>query len=86
MFVWCAVFGLIARIGDRQTWLVPAVVVAVALNGYAGPTMLAKLGVIDAKLAGAVIWILSVASFANVVVACLAIYVLARATSRRVSK
>lgn len=83
MFLWCLSFGYVARLFDTQWLLVPAIVIAVILNGVVGPYALGLLGVLDMAMAKAVIVILSVASLANVLIAALAVRLLASSNERR---
>lgn len=82
-FAWCLVFGAIARAFNSHWALVPAVLVAVLLNGIGAPLMLGALGIVDMTLAKAVVIVLTVASLVNVVFAAIAVRLLALSAARR---
>jgi riboflavin transporter len=83
MFLWCLIFGYVARLRDTQWALVPAIVVAVILNGVVGPWVLGLVRVLDMAMVKVVIVILIVASLANVLIAALAVRLLASSSNRR---
>lgn len=73
MFFWCLAFGATARAFNKHWALIPAGLLAVLLNGLAGPWMLWQLGVIPEKLAKGVMPFLTFASALNIAIASLAV-------------
>lgn len=85
-FFWCFAFGFIARFFDTQWALIPAAIVAGLLNGVAAPLMLGVIGIAPMSLAKAVVIVLTVASFANIIIAALAIRLITLSSARRESR
>jgi len=79
MFAWCWLFGFIVRKINRTWSLVIAAAVAILLNGVASPLMLIPISPPEMKpvLIG-LIGFLLIASTINVVLACIAIFILSK--------
>jgi hypothetical protein len=71
-------FGLLARAINRHWGLIPASLLALALNGLVGPLMLGMFGIVPMALAKAVVPILAFASALNLAIASAGIVVYAK--------